>query len=98
MDTRYCVSLLGLDKNLAQRKHFPSINASQSYSNYTTIVDRYYEKDHPENPKLRDRIRELLSSSGEMDQVVQLIGKSALSDPDKITLDVAALLKDDFLW
>lgn len=87
----------GLDKKLAQRKHFPSINTSQSYSKYTNILDKYYEKDHPEFPKLRDRIRELLSSSEDLDQVVQLVGKSALGDPDKITLDVAGLLKDDFL-
>ncbi|KAG7008229.1 hypothetical protein G7Y79_00006g018490 [Physcia stellaris] len=87
----------GLDKKLAQRKHFPSINTAQSYSKYTTILDPYYEKNHPEYPKLRDRIRELLSNSEDLDQVVQLVGKSALGDPDKITLDVAGLLKDDFL-
>ncbi|KAL8712911.1 MAG: hypothetical protein Q9225_006851 [Loekoesia sp. 1 TL-2023] len=87
----------GLDKKLAQRKHFPSINTSQSYSKYTTILDKFYEKEHPEFPRLRDRIRELLSNSEDLDQVVQLVGKSALGDPDKITLDVAALLKDDFL-
>ena len=87
----------GLDKKLAQRKHFPSINTSMSYSKYTNILDKYYEKEHPEFPKLRDRIRELLSSSEDLDQVVQLVGKSALGDPDKITLDVASLLKDDFL-
>ncbi|KAL8692356.1 MAG: hypothetical protein Q9218_002607 [Villophora microphyllina] len=87
----------GLDKKLAQRKHFPSINTSLSYSKYTNILDKFYEKEHPEFPRLRDRIRELLSTSEDLDQVVQLVGKSALGDPDKITLDVAALLKDDFL-
>ena len=87
----------GLDKKLAQRKHFPSINTAMSYSKYTTILDSYYEKHHPEFPKLRDRIRELLSTSEDLDQVVQLVGKAALGDPDKITLDVAGLLKDDFL-
>ncbi|MCJ1258671.1 H(+)-transporting V1 sector ATPase subunit A [Lignoscripta atroalba] len=87
----------GLDKKLAQRKHFPSINTSQSYSKYTNILDKFYEKDHPEFPRLRNRIKELLSNSEDLDQVVQLVGKSALGDPDKITLDVAALLKDDFL-
>ena len=53
----------GLDKKLAQWKHFPSINTSQSYSKYTNILDKFYEKDHPEFLKLRDRIRELLSNS-----------------------------------
>ncbi len=87
----------GLDKKLAQRKHFPSINTSQSYSKYTTSLQKYYEDNNPEFPKLRDRIRELLSNSEELDQVVQLVGKSALGDGDKITLDVATLLKEDFL-
>jgi V-type (H+)-ATPase V1 A subunit len=87
----------GLDKKLAQRKHFPSINTSLSYSKYTNTLDKYYEKYHPEFPRLRDRIKELLTNSEDLDQVVQLVGKSALGDPDKITLDVAAMLKDDFL-
>ncbi|SMQ53467.1 unnamed protein product [Zymoseptoria tritici ST99CH_1A5] len=87
----------GLDKKLAQRKHFPSINTSQSYSKYTNILQPYYEKTNPEFPRYRDRIRELLSTSEDLDQVVQLVGKSALGDGDKITLDVAGLIKDDFL-
>jgi len=87
----------GLDKKLAQRKHFPSINTSVSYSKYTMILDKWYEKEYPEFPRLRDRIKQLLSDSEELDQVVQLVGKSALSDPDKITLDIATLLKEDFL-
>ncbi|KAI1199621.1 ATP synthase alpha/beta family, nucleotide-binding domain-containing protein [Nemania serpens] len=87
----------GLDKKLAQRKHFPSINTSVSYSKYTNTLDKWYEKDFPEFPRLRDRVKQLLSDSEELDQVVQLVGKSALSDPDKITLDIATLLKEDFL-
>ncbi|KAI5924375.1 V-type ATPase [Camillea tinctor] len=87
----------GLDKKLAQRKHFPSINTAVSYSKYTNTLDKWYEKDYPEFPRLRDQIKQLLSDSEELDQVVQLVGKSALSDPDKITLDLAMLLKEDFL-
>lgn len=87
----------GLDKKLAQRKHFPSINTSLSYSKYTGVLDKWYEKEYPDFPRLRDSIKTLLSDSEELDQVVQLVGKSALSDPDKITLDIATLLKEDFL-
>jgi vacuolar-type H+-ATPase catalytic subunit A/Vma1 len=87
----------GLDKKLAQRKHFPSINTSLSYGKYATVLDEFYKKDHPEFPRLRDKIKELLTNSEELDQVVQLVGKSALGDSDKIVLDVAAMLKDDFL-
>ncbi|KAI0403239.1 ATP synthase alpha/beta family, nucleotide-binding domain-containing protein [Xylaria palmicola] len=87
----------GLDKKLAQRKHFPSINTSLSYSKYTNTLDKWYEKEYPEFPRLRERVKQILSDSEELDQVVQLVGKSALSDPDKITLDIATLLKEDFL-
>ncbi|KAF8468797.1 ATP synthase alpha/beta family, nucleotide-binding domain-containing protein [Kalaharituber pfeilii] len=88
---------IGLDKKLAQRKHFPSVNTSLSYSKYTSILDKYYDKHYPEFPRLRDRIKKLLADSENLDQVVQLVGKSALSDPDKITLDIATLIKEDFL-
>ncbi|KAK6441378.1 vacuolar protein sorting-associated protein 1 [Oleoguttula sp. CCFEE 5521] len=87
----------GLDKKLAQRKHFPSINTSQSYTKYTSALQPYYAKNNPEFPRLANRIKELLSNSEELDQVVQLVGKSALGDPDKITLDTATLIKEDFL-
>ena len=87
----------GLDKKLAQRKHFPSVNTSQSYSKYNNTLAKYYAENNPEFPRYRDRIRELLSSSEELDQVVQLVGKSALGDADKITLDIATLIKEDFL-
>lgn len=87
----------GLDKKLAQRKHFPSINTSVSYTKYTTILDKFYQKKYPEFPRLRSRMEELLSTSEELTQVTQLIGKAALDDLDKITLDVATMLQDDFL-
>lgn len=87
----------GLDKKLAQRKHFPSVNTSISYSKYTTVLDKYYEQYYPEFSSLRDKIKEILTNAEELEQVVQLVGKSALSDSDKITLDVATLLKEDFL-
>ncbi|KAJ5104373.1 hypothetical protein NUU61_001720 [Penicillium alfredii] len=87
----------GLDKKLAQRKHFPSVNTAMSYSKYNAVLDKYYEKEHPDFPRLRDQIRELLTKSEDLDQVVQLVGKAALGDSDKITLDVASMVKDDFL-
>ena len=87
----------GLDKKLAQRKHFPSINTSVSYSKYTNVLNKYYDANYPEFAQLRDKMREILSTAEELEQVVQLVGKSALSDADKITLDVSNLIKEDFL-
>ncbi|GME76046.1 unnamed protein product [Ambrosiozyma monospora] len=87
----------GLDKKLAQRKHFPSINTAISYSKYTNVLNKYYDDSYPEFPTLRNKIKEILSNAEELEQVVQLVGKSALSDSDKIVLDVANLIKEDFL-
>ncbi|KAK9469869.1 ATP synthase alpha/beta family, nucleotide-binding domain-containing protein [Lipomyces arxii] len=87
----------GLDKKLAQRKHFPSVNTSLSYSKYNNVLNKYYEGAYPEFPNLRDKMKEIISDAEELEQVVQLVGKSALSDADKITLDVATLIKEDFL-
>ena len=87
----------GLDKKLAQRKHFPSINTSASYTKYFTALQPFYQKNAPDFPVLANRIKELLTTSEDLDQVVQLVGKSALGDSDKITLDVATLIKEDFL-
>lgn len=87
----------GLDKKLAQRKHFPSINTALSYSKYTPVLDKFYEQNYPDFGRLRDKIKEIISNADELEQVVQLVGKSALSDTDKITLDVASLIKEDFL-
>lgn len=87
----------GLDKKLAQRKHFPSINTSISYSKYTNVLNKFYDTEYQDFASLRDKIKEILSNAEELEQVVQLVGKSALSDSDKIILDVSTLIKEDFL-
>lgn len=52
----------GLDKKLAQRKHFPSINTSASYSKYVTSLQPFYQKNVPDFPVLANRIKELLTT------------------------------------
>ncbi|CAK8677885.1 unnamed protein product [Clavelina lepadiformis] len=87
----------GLDKKLAQRKHFPSVNWLISYSNYTRALDEFYEKNFPDFVPLRTKVKEILQEEEELSEIVQLVGKSSLAESDKITLEVAKLLKDDFL-
>ncbi|KAF9433218.1 H(+)-transporting V1 sector ATPase subunit A [Entomortierella beljakovae] len=87
----------GLDKKLAQRKHFPSINWSLSYSKYTNVLASFYEKEDPEFINLRNKVREILQEEMDLSEIVQLVGKSALAEKDKIVLEVAKLLNDDFL-
>lgn len=106
----------GLDKKLAQRKHFPSVNWLISYSKYTRALDDYYEKNFPEFVALRTKVNEILQVTDlsyllfricvdklefqeeeDLSEIVQLVGKASLAETDKITLEVAKLLKDDFL-
>ncbi|VDK45841.1 unnamed protein product [Anisakis simplex] len=100
----------GLDKKLAQRKHFPSINWLISYrlvyclriyilisSKYMRALDDFYEKNFPEFVSLRTKCKEILQEEEDLSEIVQLVGKASLAESDKITLEVAKLLKDDFL-
>jgi V-type H+-transporting ATPase subunit A len=87
----------GLDKKLAQRKHFPSVNWSLSYSKYTKVLEPYYETTESGFVELRTKTKEILQKEEDLAEIVQLVGKSALGENDKITLEVARMLKDDFL-
>jgi V-type H+-transporting ATPase subunit A len=84
----------GLDKKLAQRKHFPSVNWNVSYSKYMNVLAPYYAKTEPEFPEVRNKAKEILQKEDELAEIVQLVGKSALGEADKVTLDVARLIKD----
>ncbi|XP_071883958.1 V-type proton ATPase catalytic subunit A-like [Anas platyrhynchos] len=87
----------GLDKKLAQRKHFPSVNWLISYSKYLRALEPHYERLHPDFPALRTRAKEILQEEEDLAEIVQLVGKASLAEADKVTLEVAKLLKDDFL-
>lgn len=87
----------GLDKKLAQRKHFPSVNWNASYSKYLNVLEKHYETTEPGFVELRSKTKEILQKEEDLAEIVQLVGKSALSEGDKITLEVARMLKDDFL-
>jgi len=87
----------GLDKKLAQRKHFPSVNWLQSYSKYLRALEEFYDTNHPEFITYRTKVKEILQEEDDLAEIVQLVGKASLSDTDKITLEVARIIKDDFL-
>ncbi|KAJ8927464.1 hypothetical protein NQ314_020061, partial [Rhamnusium bicolor] len=87
----------GLDKKLAQRKHFPSINWLISYSKYTRALDDFYDKNFTEFVALRTKVKEILQEEEDLSEIVQLVGKASLAETDKITLEIAKLLKEDFL-
>jgi V-type H+-transporting ATPase subunit A len=87
----------GLDKKLAQRKHFPSLNWLISYSKYTRALDDYYEKNFPDFVPYRTKVKSILQEEEDLAEIVQLVGKASLAEGDKVTLEVAKLIKDDFL-
>ncbi|KAL9654686.1 hypothetical protein ABK040_006748 [Willaertia magna] len=87
----------GLDKKLAQRKHFPSVNWLLSYSKYMKSLEPFYEKVDPEFIRLRTVMSTILQQEEDLTEIVQLVGKDSLPENDKVTLEVAKLLREDFL-
>lgn len=65
----------GLDKKLAQRKHFPSVNWLISYSKYTKSLEPFYDKFDPDFVNIRKIVREVLQKEDDLNEIVQLVGK-----------------------
>jgi V-type H+-transporting ATPase subunit A len=74
----------GLDKKLAQRKHFPSVNWSLSYSKYMKALDPYYESFDPEFVALRTKCKEILQMEEDLSEIVQLVGKVRSASPSHV--------------
>jgi len=88
----------GLDDTLASRRHFPAINWLTSYSLYTKDLDPYYEeKVDKEFPPLREKAMELLEREAELEEIVRLVGIDALSAKDRLVLEGAKSIREDFL-
>merc|ERR1712086_727828 len=87
----------GLDKKLAQRKHFPSVNWGISFSKYIRILEPYFEKYDAEYSMLQQKMKEILQKEDDLQEIVQLVGKDSLSEDQKCTLEVAKIIREDFL-
>lgn len=87
----------GLDKKLAQRKHFPSVNWSISYSNYDRVLEEYFNQYDPEFMKVKTKMREILQEEEDLTEIVQLVGKDSLSEDQKAVLEIAKIIREDFL-
>ena len=87
-----------LDASLASRRHFPSINWLQSYSLYGQDLAAWYrERLSGEFVALRQRALGILQKEAELQEIVQLVGVDALPEREKATLDVARMLREDYL-
>jgi V-type H+-transporting ATPase subunit A len=87
----------GLDKKLAQRKPFPSVNWSISFSNYERQLEGYFERFDPDFTMLRTSFREILQEEESLQEVVQLVGKDSLTEEQKTSLEIAKVIREDFL-
>merc|ERR1711967_89672 len=87
----------GLDKKLAQRKHFPSVNWNISFSKYIRILEPYFSQFDPEYPFLQQKFKEILQKEDDLQEIVQLVGKDSLSEDQKCTLEIAKIIREDFL-
>jgi V/A-type H+-transporting ATPase subunit A len=87
-----------LDAALASRRHFPSINWLQSYSLYVSDLEPFYQEHiAKEWVRLRQRALEVLQKESELQEIVQLVGVDALPEREKGILDVARMLREDYL-
>eukprot|EP01080_Neovahlkampfia_damariscottae_P007352 gene7352-11674_t len=87
----------GLDKKLAQRKHFPSVNWLLSYSNCQKNLAQFFSETEPDFLDLQKDIKRILQEEEDLTEIVQLVGKDSISETDKVTLEVAKLVREDFL-
>lgn len=87
-----------LDSKLRERRHFPAINWLTSYSLYTSNLDPWYRKNVAEDfPDLRAWAMEVLQKEAELQEIVQLVGSDALPEEQKLTLEVARMIREIFL-
>ena len=88
----------GLDANLAYRRHFPAINWLTSYSLYVDTMGGWFNTNVNDKwTELRARIMRLLHDESELDEIVKLVGMDALSAPDRLKLEAARSIREDFL-
>ncbi|MCI4338940.1 MAG: V-type ATP synthase subunit A [Thermoplasmata archaeon] len=87
-----------LDASLAARRHFPSINWLQSYSLYINDLEPWFRANlSKEFVPLRQKALEVLQKESELQEIVQLVGVDALPEREKAVLDVAKMLREDYL-
>ncbi len=88
----------GLDANLAYKRHFPAINWLTSYSLYTDQLSAWYsENAAPDFMELRGKLMALLQEESELQEIVNLVGMDALSAPDRLKLESARSIREDYL-
>lgn len=91
-------ALWGLDATLAYSRHYPSVNWNRSYTLYYDLLrpwfkERYGDAWHEQ----RARMQVLMSQDAELQEIVQLVGPDALQDSQRLVLETAVMIREDFL-
>ena len=88
----------GLDSTLAYKRHFPAINWLTSYSLYLDLLAPWFDKNvSPDWMKLRQRMMTVLQEEAELEEIVKLVGMDALSPKDRLKMETARSIREDFL-
>lgn len=95
---RFTRCFWALDKSLAYSRHYPAINWMDSYSEYFTDLDRWYEENlGADFIKYRTRINSILHEENQLMEIVKLIGADVLPDDQKLVIEIARLIRVGFL-
>ncbi|MGF7018324.1 V/A-type H+-transporting ATPase subunit A [Lachnospiraceae bacterium PF1-21] len=88
----------GLDSALAYKRHFPAINWLTSYSLYLDDMGKWFDKEvSPEWMEDRQKMMNLLTEEAELDEIVKMVGMDALSAADRLKMEAARSIREDFL-
>ena len=88
----------GLDSSLAYARHFPAINWLTSYSLYVDNFRAWYNEQFGEKFMAnRDKAMHILQEEAELQEIVRLVGQDSLSPADRLTLETAKMIREDFL-
>ncbi len=88
----------GLDKALAERRHFPAINWLTSYSLYSETLEDWFSKNiDTQWPELKKKALWLLQKEDELQEIVRLVGPDALSESQRAILEAARMIREDYL-
>ena len=87
-----------LDADLAYQRHFPAINWLSSYSLYLDSLGKWFDSQTDgEWMRLRGEMMRILQQESELNEMVQLVGMDALSWPDRLTMEAARSIREDYL-
>ncbi|HIT32698.1 MAG TPA: V-type ATP synthase subunit A [Candidatus Enterenecus stercoripullorum] len=95
---RFIRCFWALDRGLAYARHFPSIHWMNSYSEYTAELKPWYNQNvSPEFDRCRQRISNLLREESQLMEIVKLIGSDILPEDQKLTMEIARVIRLGFL-